>query len=162
MRKPTLVVALTLAAATFVAGRQQPGDVPILFAGAVRQIEPPAGPDGWVVQVISRGGLGRRATGDRAISSAGGLTLFDPGTTATVRPDRLSLLGQYVKTSTPAKWTAGSSLSVCSDCVTTLMVLSRRDATGALQIYTTYWDPTTKATVPADVLRIYDLVSSVK
>jgi hypothetical protein len=162
MRKLTLLVALTMAAATVVEGRQQPADVPILFAGAVRQIEPAQGPGAWVVQVISRGGLGRRATGDRAISSTGGLTLFDPGTTGTVRPDLLSLLGEYVRTSTPAKWTAGSSVSVCSDCVTTLMVLSVRDATGALQTYTAYWDPTTRASVPADVLRIYDLVSSVK
>ena len=161
MKKLAILIASIVAAGTLTEGRQAPADVPPQFAGAVRKLDPPEAPGAWVVQVLSRGGLGGRGTGDRAISSAGGLTLFDPGTTGAVPPDRLHLLGEYVRTSTPAHWTSISA-SVCSDCVTTLMVLRVRDASGAVQTRTVSWDPTTRGKVPAEVLRIYDFVSVLK
>jgi hypothetical protein len=139
-----------------------PSEVALRFAGAVRQIEPPEGPGAWSLQVISRGGLGGGGTGDRAISSRGGLTLFDTGATDAVPPDRLRLLGQSVRTSAPFQWSAGSKPSVCSDCVTTLLVLSIREEAGTVKTYTAFWDPTTRANVSADVLRIYELAATVK
>lgn len=157
MRTLTTLLALAMTTGTFVEGRQPPSDIPLLFAGAVRQIAPPEGPGGWVIQVISRGGLGGHGATDLAITSAGGLTLSDPEPTVAVRADVLNSLGKYVRTSAPSQWTAGSKPSVCSDCVSTLVVLSLRDALGAVKTYTVVWDTTTRANISADVLRIHDL-----
>ena len=157
MRKVTTLLALAMTMVPFVEGRQPPSDIPLLFAGAVRQIAPPEGPGAWVIQVISRGGLGGRGASDLAITSAGGLTLSDPHPTVGVRADVVNSLGKYVRTSAPSQWTAGSKLSVCSDCVSTLVVLSLRDALGAVKTYTVVWDTTTRVNISADVLRIHDL-----
>jgi hypothetical protein len=162
MRSLTTLLALIIAMGTFAEGRPLPSDIPPLFAGAVRQITPPEGPGAWVVQVISRGGLGGRGASDLAITSAGGLTLSDPGPTEAVRVEVLNSLAKYVRTSTPSQWTAGSKLSVCSDCVATLIVLSLRDAVGTVQTYTVFWDTTTRANISADVLRIHDLALTVR
>jgi hypothetical protein len=162
MRTLTILLALTMAMGTFAEGRPLPIAVPLLFAGAVRQITPPEGPGAWVLQVISRGGLGGRGAADLVITSAGGLTLSDPGPTNAVRANVLNSLGKYVRTSTPSQWTAGSKLSVCSDCVATLIVLSLRDSVGAVQNYTVFWDTTTRGSISADVLRIYDLALTVR
>jgi hypothetical protein len=157
MPKFTTLLAFIMAMGTFAEGGPLPSDVPLQFVGAVRQITPPEGPGAWVVQVISRGGLGGRGASDLAITSAGGLTLSDPGPTNAVRADLLNSLGKYVRMSTPSQWTAGSKLSVCSDCVATLIVLSLRDSVGTVQIYMVFWDTTTRGNISADVLRIHDL-----
>ena len=162
MRKVTTLLALAMTMVPFVEGRQPPSDIPLLFAGAVRQIAPPEGPGAWVIQVISRGGLGGRGASDLAITSAGGLTLSDPHPTVGVRADVVNSLGKYVRTSAPSQWTAGSKLSVCSDCVSTLVVLSLRDALGAVKTYTVVWDTTTRVNISADVLRIHDLALTVR
>jgi hypothetical protein len=147
---------------TFAHGRPLPSDIPLVFAGAVRQILPPEGPGAWVVQVITRGGLHGSGASDLAITSAGALTRSDPDRTSAVRADLLNSLGKYVRASTPSQWAAGSKLSVCSDCVATLIVLSLRDSLGTVQTYTTFWDTTTRANISADVLRIHDLALTVR
>lgn len=157
MRTLTTLLALTMVMGTLAEGRPRPGDIPLPFVGAVRQITPPEGPGAWVVQVISRGGLGGRGASNLAITSAGGSTLSDSGPTDAVRPELLNSLGKYIRTSTPAQWAAGSKLSVCSDCVATLIVLSLRDSVGTVETYMVFWDTTTKGNISADVLRIHDL-----
>jgi len=162
MGRLTTLLAFTMAMGTFAHGRPLPRDIPLVFAGAVRQIMPPEGPGAWVVQVISRGGLGGRGSSDLAITSAGGLTLSEPGPSPALRADVVNSLGKYVRTSTPAQWAAGSKLSVCSDCVATLIILSLRDSVGTVQTYTVFWDTTTRGNISADVLRIHDLALTVR
>ena len=50
-----------------------------------------------------------------------------------------------------------SRLGTCNDCVATLVMLTLRDQDGAVRTYTAYWDPTTRASVPADVIQIHDI-----
>jgi len=128
----------------------------------VRQIEPPETPGAWVLQVISRGGLDGRGTGDLAISSDGALTLFKSATAASAPPGVLRSLRQFIQTTAPSQWTAGSRQGLCSDCLATLIVLTLRQSDGLLQTQTAFWDATTKGSVPADVLRIHDLALSLK
>lgn len=103
MRTLTTLIALILAVSGSAAGQQLPRDgIPLAFVGAVRRIQPPENPGAWVLQVISRGGLDGRGTGDLAISSDGALTLFKSGTAALAPPDVLRSLRQYIETTAPS------------------------------------------------------------
>jgi hypothetical protein len=157
-----MLCALTAAIGPFAAWTQPPGDLPLVFTGAIRPLQPPAGAGAWQLQVITRGGLGGSGTGDFAISSAGSMTVFTPETTVAVRADVLGRLREYVSTSTPAQWNTKPGASLCSDCVSTLVVLMVRTPAGGVQTYTAVWDPTMKARVPPDALRIHDLALSVR
>jgi hypothetical protein len=163
VRASTLLIVLTMAV-PLSTGAQQPkwSGLPPVLLGAVREIQPPEGRGSWVVQVISRGGLDGRGEGDLAISSDGSLTAFTSGASAVVSPDALSSLGQRVRTATPTQWTGVSRLGTCSDCVATLLVLTLRDSDGPPQTYTAFWDATTRASVPVDLLRIHDLARTLQ
>jgi hypothetical protein len=161
MRKPAALIALAIAMAAFTQA-PQPRNIPLLFTGTVRHVQPPEGPGAWLLQVISRGGVGGHGTGDFSISSTGGLILLGRGTTGEVPSEVLRLLGEYVRTSAPSQWTVDSRLGICSDCVATLMVLTVRDPAGLLQTYTVFWDRTTRGHVSSEVLRIHDLAAAVK
>ena len=157
-----MLCALT-AAIGFVAARAQPlGDVPAMFSGSIRPLQPPDGAGAWQLQVITRGGIGGRGTGDFAINSAGNMTVFTPDTTMTVQAEVLGRLSEYVGTSTPSQWSAKLAPSLCSDCVSTLIALTVRTPAGGIQTYTAVWDPTLRARVGADALRIHDLAQSVR
>ena len=163
MRTLTTLMVLITAVSGSSAGQQLPRDgIPLAFVSAVRQIEPPETPGAWVLQVISRGGLDGRGTGDLAISSDGALTLFKSATAASAPPGVLRSLRQFIQTTAPSQWTAGSRQGLCSDCLATLIVLTLRQSDGLLQTQTAFWDATTKGSVPADVLRIHDLALSLK
>ena len=49
-------------------------------------------------------------------------------------------------------------ISLCRDCITQTMTVSFRDSTGVLHMYTASWDDTTKASLPLEIVRIYDAV----
>ena len=138
------------------------GEVPLIFTGAVRQLHPPDGAGAWHLQVITRGGFSGRGTGDFSINSTGSMTIFTPETTVAVQPDVLGRLRDYVSTSTPSQWSAKLAASICSDCVSTLVVLTVRTPAGGVQTYTAVWDPTMRARVSPDALRIHDLALSVR
>lgn len=155
-----IVVLLCVLTAAIGGGRETPqplGEVPIIFTGVIRALQPPDGAGAWQLQVITRGGLGGRGTGDFAINSTGSMTVFAPDTTMTVHADLLGRLREYVSASTPSQWNAKLGPSLCSDCVSTLIALTVRTPDGDLQTYTAVWDPTMKARVAPDALRIHDL-----
>ena len=157
-----LLCALTAASGAVAAWAQPSRELPLVFVGAIRPLQPPAGAGAWQLQVITRGGFGGRGTGDFAIASTGSITVFTPETTATIEAGVLDRLREYVSTSTPAQWNAALGASVCSDCVTTLIVLTVRTLTGGVETYTATWDPTMKARVSPDALRIHDLALNVR
>jgi hypothetical protein len=71
----------------------------------------------------------------------------------------LQSLRSYIQAVAPSRWT-GSRLGLCSDCITTLIVLTRRQADGLLHTTTAFWDATTRADVAPDVLRIHELAAA--
>lgn len=156
------MLSLAIAAIGAVATPQPRGEVPVLFSGAIRPLQPPDGTGAWHLQVITRGGLGGGGTGDFAINSTGSMTVFAPDATVAVQTGALGRLREYVRLSTPSQWTVKPGASLCSDCVSTLVVLSVRTPAGDVQTYTAVWDPTMRAHVPPDALRIYDLALSVR
>lgn len=157
-----MLCALTAAIGPVAAWTQPRGEVPPIFTGAIRPLQPPDGAGAWQLQVITRGGLGGRGTGDFAINSTGSMTVFTPETTVAVQADVLGRLREYVSTSTPSQWNIKPAASICSDCVSTLIVLTVRTPASGVQTYTAVWDPTMKARVAPDALRIYDLALSVR
>jgi len=157
-----MLCALTAAIGPVAAWTQPRADVPIIFAGAIRPLQPPDAAGAWQLQVITRGGLGGGGTGDFAINSTGSMTVFAPDTTVAVQADVLGRLREYVSASTPAQWTVKPGTSICSDCVTTLIALRVRTPEGGVQTYTAVWDPTMRANVSPDALRLYDLAVRVR
>jgi hypothetical protein len=155
------IVWVLIATGVTPARTQTPGDVPPIFAGVVRPLQPPPEPGGWVLQVITRGGIGGRGSGDFAISSTGSLPFPAPEGPRVVPANDLRLLREYVSTSTPSQWTARPVVSFCSDCVSTLMVLTLRTAAGTVHTYSAAWDQTTKGTVSEDARRIHHLALEV-
>lgn len=126
--------------------------LPLVFVGAVHAVEPAAQPGAWTLQIISRGGFAARDTRDLMIRSDA----------ASIHPDTLVSLGQRIRTMTSPRWTVDSRLGVCSDCTATLIVLTVRDGNGLVQTHTAYWDPTTRAAIPADLLRLHDLAMTLQ
>jgi hypothetical protein len=154
----SVAVAITLSGS--VAARQLPTDgIPIVLASAVRPLQPPDKPDAWVLQVISRGGFDGRGAGDLTITSDGAVSLSNAATAASPPPDLLQSLRSYIQAAAPSSWT-GSRLGICSDCIRTLVVLTRRQTDGLLNTTTAFWDATTRADVVPDVLRIHDLAKA--
>ena len=129
---------------------------------ATAQDPPPKEPGSWTLHVFSRGGLtGRGAGDDFTISSVGTIHLESAGVTKSLAADRLNPFVEYVRNPIPDRWT-GSTVSTCSDCYTYFMVLQVRDSNGALQTHKAFWDPTTRRTVPAGVLRLYQAAMALK
>jgi hypothetical protein len=79
-----------------------------------------------------------------------------------MRPEALTPLAQRIRVTSPSLWTVGSRLGTCNDCFATLVVLTLRGRDGALQTYTAFWDATTRARIPADVLQIHDLALTIE
>lgn len=157
-----ILCALTAAIGPVAAWTQSRGELPPVFTGAIRPLQPPDEAGAWQLQVITRGGIGGAGTGDFAITSTGSITVFAPRATGAVKPDALGLLRDLVSTSTPSQWSIEPKVSLCSDCVSTLIALTVRTPAGGVETYTAVWDPTMKARVSRDAIRIYDLALSVR
>ena len=142
--------------------------VPPIFATAVRDIAPAAQPGSWVIQIVSRGGITGRGTGDVVVRSEGTLALSEPAAAKPsagaqpIGPDLMRPLHERVQAALPSQWTGSHLSSTCSDCDVTLMVIARRDANGAVRTHTAFWDAITKRGVPAEVLRIYEAALTLK
>ena len=159
--------AVLIGTVTAVAAAQsRPADtvLPAVFMGAVQPVEPPSQPGAWVLQVISRGGFEGRRSGDLIVRSDGTATLTTPGNgTTSIHPETLTSLGQRIRTVTTPHWTTiDSRLGICSDCMATLIVLTVRGQNGLVHTHTAFWDATTKAAMPRDLLRIHDLALTIQ
>ena len=155
-----ILCALAAAIGPVTAWTQSRVELPLIFTGAIRPLQPPDGVGAWQLQVITRGGFSGHGTGDFAVNSIGSMTIFTPETTVAVKADVLGRLRDYVSSSTPSQWSAKPGASLCSDCVSTLIVLTVRTADSGVQTYTAVWDQTMKARMPPDALRLYDLALS--
>ena len=163
MRALTISMALLLGACSTAAAQNVLVDgIPPQLIGAIHVIEPARESGAWVLQVISRGGIDGRGAGDLTIKSDGSAWLVRPGVAAAASPEVLSSLGQQIRTAAFNQWRVSSRLGICSDCYTTLIVLTRRESDDRTHTYTAFWDATTRTSVPAEVLRIHDLARAIQ
>ena len=118
----------------------------------------PAARDGWVVEIISSGGImgGTRRT---VLDSVGSVTCAT-SCASNALPRALVAVTSSVEAAVGVAWSAGSpvNVSLCRDCATIRLSLWRRDADGAIRTFRTQWDPTSAGAVDPAVRRLYDEV----
>ena len=158
-------VVMTTAVSSVATGqaRQVEAALPPVFTAAVQAIEPPGQAGAWSLQIISRGGLVERRTGDLVVRSDGSGTLLIGGARPiSIRPATLVSLNQRIRTIATPQRSIDSRLGICSDCPATLIVVSVREPNGLVRTYTAFWDATTKARIPEDLRRIHDLALTIQ
>jgi hypothetical protein len=156
MRTLAIIVIGLLAGSGSTAAQSSSGDaLPVAFMGSV-SVAPPEGEGAWMLQVISRGGLTGRGTGDLVIVSNGIVKQMNGGHLERMAPGELRTLAQRIRGTDRSRWTIGSRLGSCNDCFATLIVLTLREPDG-IHTYAAFWDATTRGRIPADVLQIHDL-----
>jgi hypothetical protein len=142
-----LFAVLLLAAAM---GQEPPEPLPALPL--------PAGGDAWAVRVETTGGFTGRGTGSLSATSAGDvfcvLTVRCPRRLIPAAHRAMSQLVRAIPLVAPAPRSSSSTtLSTCSDCVTTTMTVQRRDEDGEHTLRYT-WDVSTAHAVPEEALRL--------
>ena len=162
MRQLWLPVAVAAAIAT--AGFSQSEDKDKV-AAATRQaeaasplkpaaLEVPTGEGSWALRIIRTGGLAGRAL-DISVTSAGDVkcAAADAGCPKAISEKDLKSLGVLVdpKVLRTGKSSLGDS---CRDCFVTRITVGRRDDKGKVQTYFGYFDDTTAAKTPFQLVRI--------
>jgi hypothetical protein len=143
--------------------RQLEAALPPIFTAAVQAIEPPEHAGAWSLQILSRGGLVERRTGDLVVRSDGSGTLITGDAQAvSIPPATLVSLDQRIRTIATRPWSVDSRLGICSDCPATVILLSVREPNGLISTYTAFWDATTKGRIPEDLRRIHDLALTIQ
>jgi hypothetical protein len=129
--------------------------VPMEFGPVDLSAPLPAGDDAWVVFAVTRGGLGGSQTGTLVVDSTGRVTCANAAERCRERlaARALAPLTRAVASTYLLAWTG--SLSTCSDCYRTLLVLRRRLPDGTVTTQTAFWDVTTQANVATDVRNVY-------
>jgi len=150
-----MALVLALVVADSAAG--QSSDLPPVFMGSVHGIPLPEGDGAWVLQIVSRGGLTGRGTGDILVISDGRVRGPSASGMESIGRDAISSLARRIRRTTPAQWTVGSRLSRCNDCVATLVMLTVRERDGIVRTYTSFWDAATMAGIPEDVRSIHQV-----
>jgi hypothetical protein len=118
----------------------------------------PDGNDAWIVHVVTSGGfLGAgEANGNFSVSSAGRILCSGglPCKSAFNPSDLRALIQQIQVTAQAAPIPV--VMSLCSDCITRTITITRRDSNGVVHSFTGSFDFTTKAALPREVIRVYD------
>ena len=80
--------------------------VPTFFADAINSVKVPEAENGWVVQVITRGGFNGAGRGDIAITSNGSVECNAPHTKCRNELTREALQGltQFITRAKPSSW----------------------------------------------------------
>jgi hypothetical protein len=142
MRQGRSLVLLSAVILIAGAGAAAAQALPVRFSGAVPAAAIPAGERAWVLQVITVGGIMGRGT---------------PPFTITSEDVDLAWLHDAVRQAPAWDWSGSALGSTCSDCYSTLLILTTRDDTGMPRRYVAYWDPTTRAKLAKDVARLHDM-----
>jgi hypothetical protein len=124
----------------------------------VPPVDLPDGAASWVVQIISGGGFSGAVTDALTISSGGSLTC--PGSKAKpLAPEAVQSLTQLVASVQPITPPLQETVSMCSDCSQTTLIIWRREADRNVKSIVTTWDEITKGRVPDDILRLYEEIA---
>jgi hypothetical protein len=131
--------------------------VPPQFQSAVNMaVEPPPGEAGWVLQVLTRGGIAGTARRIK-MTSTGQLTClptFEPCAVA-LPIETVRQVAGLLAAIDSENWVPAAA-SLCSDCVSTLVVLHRREQ-GTVRIHLAHWDQS--QTIAPPLRRLYELVT---
>lgn len=121
---------------------------------AIPRVDAPADPGGWSLVLITRGGMGGGAENNVTLTSAGSVTCSNPNSKCPATLDRraVAALSRQVELSWAA-FTAPAA-HLCSDCVRTFLLITRRDPSGQPHIRAASWDVTTQAQLPPDIVRL--------
>ena len=123
-------------------------------------LEVPAASGEWVLEIITRGGIMGQGAGDIVIASDGRLSCGAKARcAAAVAAESLRSLQDQVRLAAVAPWQVLRGGTICSDCQTTTLVLTSRNADGTLTTTRAAWDPTTRGKLSAEVVRIHDLAA---
>jgi hypothetical protein len=150
-----VAIALIMALAVARSAPAQSSDLPPVFLGSVHAIPLPDSDGAWVLQIVSRGGLTGRGTGDVVVVSDGRVTRSSREAQLSLQPEMLGPLAQRIRRTTPEQWAIGSRLSRCNDCIATLIVLTIRERGGLVRTYTSFWDSATFGGISDDVRQIH-------
>jgi hypothetical protein len=132
-----------------------------VFLMMPKAVSPQDAPDvegGWVLRVVTQGGLDGRGKPTVVITSQGRLTcdMPDAACARDLEAAAFAPLAEIIRMAMPSLW-SGSDRTVCNDCYLMRVVLTRRESAGAQRTYAAWWDVTTQGKVPADAKRIYEL-----
>lgn len=121
---------------------------------AVPRVDAPAEPGEWSIALITRGGIGGGAAKDVTLTSAGPVRCSNPNPKCRATLDRqaVAALSRQVELSWAA-FTAPAA-RLCSDCVRTFLLITRRDQSGQPHVRAASWDVTTTSQVPPDIFRL--------
>jgi hypothetical protein len=131
-------------------------NLPRLLLTQTPQMLLPDGNGAWLVQVVTFGGILGKGDLDFAVSSEGKMSCSFQVRCPTdfKAADFHPLVGTIRDVVFPAR--PSPAISLCNDCITRRITISRRDSMGIVQTYTGSWDETTRDQVPQEVIRIYD------
>jgi hypothetical protein len=134
---------------------------PVAAQNGSALLDVPAASGEWVLEIITRGGIMGQGAGDIVIASNGRIacTGTKPRCPAAIAAESLRLLRDQVRLAAVAPWQVLRDGSICSDCQTTTLVLTSRNADGTLTTTHAAWDPTTRARLSDDVVRVYDIAA---
>jgi len=130
--------------------------IPVFLFAQALQLPLPDGNSTWTIRVTTSGGLSGMGTGDFVVSSEGKVLC-----SREIRcpKDFATANFQSLVEAIPALIATQSSnplTSLCNDCITRTMTITRRDAMGIVHTQSTSWNEVTKGEVPKEVIRIYD------
>jgi hypothetical protein len=125
--------------------------------GGPSPLELPKGEGAWVVQVVSGGGVMGVGRGNFTVTSDGRAACQPARETcpASLAAEALRPLSEAVAAAATQSW-QGRAEDVCHDCYFTVMMLQRREPSGAARTYLFTWDDLAAAKLPADVRRVYE------
>lgn len=125
------------------------------------QMALPAGSDSWVVEVFKSGGIFGKSGRDFALSSEGQILCDLPEASCpkSFVPARFQPLLQDIQLGTV---TIASRSLYCNDCLTTTLVIRRRDAAGVQQTTIASWDDVTRSSAPREVIRLYEALIALR
>jgi len=117
----------------------------------------------WAIQINSGGGFAGTRSDSVTVTSAGGVTCVGEKSSArNLLPTSLEVLSQLVAAvrlnASPSDQVDQRPTSMCSDCYSTTLTLSRREANHKVKTYMTTWDTVTRAHVPKDLDQLYETV----
>jgi hypothetical protein len=115
----------------------------------------PDGNGAWIVRVVTSGGILGNGGGDLSISSESKISC-----SALIRCPSDIKVSDFQplidKIQAGILLPSVPVVSLCRDCITRVMTITRRDQSGLVQTFTASWDDTTKVNLPQEVIRLYD------
>ncbi len=126
---------------------------------AVQPLTLPQGENAWAVHIVSRGGFIGVGRGDLTVMSDGFVSWKGVDGTCSRRltDDPMRALAKIVTSvEASANWGGSKVSGPCYDCYVTALVLQRRELGGIETTYASFWDDSTQAEVPANVMKLYE------